>query len=148
MGTLPSLNGSNGRTTGGRFGRGNPGGPGNPFARRSAQIRSLFLESVTDDDLRAIIAKLVEMAKGGDLAAIRELLDRMLGKPLSAVAVAIAADSINEVDDDSQNLSNHSNVETLHQLMLREPDYLDYLRKKALEEDTLWCANNPISANS
>jgi hypothetical protein len=41
---------------------------------------------VTDDDLCAVIDKLVEMAKEGNLAAIRELLDRTLGRPLAAVA--------------------------------------------------------------
>jgi hypothetical protein len=33
----PSSNGSKGRGPDGRFAEGNPGGPGNPFARRSAQ---------------------------------------------------------------------------------------------------------------
>ena len=55
---------------------------------RTAAIRGLLLDAVTDDDLRAVIAKLVEMAKGGDLAAIRELLDRMIGKPVAGVLVA------------------------------------------------------------
>ena len=43
-----------------------------------------------EDDLRQVVTKLVELAKGGDLAAIRELLDRTMGKPV--VAVAMAAD--------------------------------------------------------
>lgn len=78
----PSLNGSNGgRTSGGRFAAGNPGGPGNPYARRVARLRSLILESVTDDDLRAIVAKMVERAKHGDTAMIRELLTRLVGRP-------------------------------------------------------------------
>ncbi len=40
-----------------------------------------MLEAVGDDDLRAIVAKLVELAKGGDLAAIREVLNRAVGRP-------------------------------------------------------------------
>ena len=39
--------------------------------------------------MKAIVAKLVEMAKGGDLRAMKEVLDRTLGKPVAAVAIAI-----------------------------------------------------------
>jgi hypothetical protein len=84
-----STNGSNGRGAAGRFAAGNPGGPGNPHARRVAAMRAILLEAVTDDDLRAIVAKLVAMAKDGDLAAIRELLDRTLGKSPPAVALDV-----------------------------------------------------------
>ncbi len=95
MPEAPSPNGSNGRDLAGRFAVGNPGGPGNPHASRVAALRAVLLDAVTDDDLRAIIAKLVTMAKGGDVAAGRELLDRLLGKPLTGVAVALemAADN-------------------------------------------------------
>ncbi len=48
-----------------------------------------MLDAITEDDIGAIIAKLLEMAKGGNMAAIREVLDRSLGKPLSAVAVGL-----------------------------------------------------------
>lgn len=81
----PSANGENGRAgsrdAGGRFAKGNPGGPGNPYARRVARLRSLMLEAVSDDDLKAIVAALVQQAKAGDLAAAREVLNRCTGKP-------------------------------------------------------------------
>ena len=71
MKTAPSTNGSNGnRDSNGRFAKGNPGGPGNPHARKVARLRSLILESVTEDDLRAIVAVLVKRAREGDLPAI------------------------------------------------------------------------------
>ena len=95
----PSPNGSNGgRNAGGRFAPGNRGGPGNPHAKRTAAIRGLLLDTITDDDLRAIIAKLVEMAKGGDLAAARELLDRTIGKPKSTAEIEQAALVEAEID--------------------------------------------------
>jgi hypothetical protein len=47
----------------------------------------MLLESVGDDDFRVIAAKLVDRAKGGDLASIRELLDRLMGKSVATVAV-------------------------------------------------------------
>lgn len=77
----PSQNGSNGRTSGGRFAKGNAGGPGNPFAKRAGALRSALYDAVSEDDLRAVIEKMVEAAKDGDMPAARELLNRLLGKP-------------------------------------------------------------------
>ena len=78
----PSPNGGNGqRGAHGRFAKGNAGGPGNPYARRVAELRSLILEAVTDDDLREIVKTLVKSAKDGDIAAAREVLNRLVGKP-------------------------------------------------------------------
>jgi len=82
---VPTANGDNGRDSNGRFTKGNSGGPGNPHARRTARIRRLILDSVSDDDIRATLATLVNLARGGDLAAIRELLDRTAGKAVPAV---------------------------------------------------------------
>ena len=59
-----------GRDNKGRFARGNKGGTGNPFNRRVAGLRQLLLERVSDDDLAAIVDKMIDMAKEGDLAAI------------------------------------------------------------------------------
>ncbi len=87
MSTLPSTNGANGRGAGGRFTKGNPGGPGNPHARQVAAIRSVLMSAVSDDDLRAIVSTLVEKAKAGDVMAAREVLDRLLGKAKVAVAI-------------------------------------------------------------
>ena len=88
---MPSTNGSNGGDRGpaGRFTAGNAGGPGNPHAKRIAKLRSLLVEAVNDDDLRAIISKLVEQAKAGDDAARRELLDRLLGRPHQATETTV-----------------------------------------------------------
>ena len=74
-------NGKNGRDTRGRFVEGNPGGPGNPYARQVARLRSLIREAVSEDDLRAIVATLVDKAKKGNLPAIREVFNRLIGTP-------------------------------------------------------------------
>ncbi len=87
MSTAPSPNGGNGvRDTQGRFAKGNPGGPGNPYAKQVARVRSLIVEAVSEEDLRAVIAALVEKAKGGDIVAARELFDRLVGRPATAIA--------------------------------------------------------------
>ena len=82
--TAPSLNGVNGRNSNGRFAQGNPGGPGNPHAKQIGMLRSALLEAVTPDDVKSIASKMVEMAKGGDIPAAREVLLRVLGRPQEA----------------------------------------------------------------
>lgn len=73
----------------GRFIKGNPGGPGNPHVRRTARLRSAILESISDDDFRTVVARLVKLAKGGgDLRWVRELFDRTVGKSTTAGADA------------------------------------------------------------
>ena len=95
MARKPSANGDNGRNAQGRFTEGNPGGPGNPFARQVAALRRMILDAVTEDDLKAVVAALVERAKAGDIAAARELLTRLVGKP----AVGINPDRL-DVDEE------------------------------------------------
>jgi hypothetical protein len=79
----PSPNRANGRTTGGRFAKGNPGGPGNPNAKKVAELRSTLLGAVSLDDMRAVVKKLVAQAKAGDVAASKVVLERLLGQPLA-----------------------------------------------------------------
>jgi len=85
----PSPNGSNGRDSNGRFTKGNRGGPGNPYARRVADFRRVLLEAVSDQDLHDIARTLVEKGKAGDVMAAREVLDRMLGKAKTTLAVEV-----------------------------------------------------------
>ena len=75
---------SDGRDSRGRFAVGNPGGPGSFNAKRVARLRAALLNAVSEEDMREVIAKLVELAKSGDTRAIRELLDRVLGRPVEA----------------------------------------------------------------
>ena len=74
----------NGRTDTGRFAKGNPGGPGNPHGRRVADLRAALLDAVTEADIRAVARSLVARAKAGEVPAIRELLDRLMGKVQAA----------------------------------------------------------------
>jgi len=81
MSESPVINGANGDPMAGvRFAKGNRGRPGNPYASKVARIRA-FLDAVTEQDIRAIVAKLVEEAKAGNLAAAREILQRTIGSP-------------------------------------------------------------------
>ena len=80
---MTTTNGS-GRTAGGRFATGNAGGPGNPHAPTVAKLRAAILAAVTPEDIDAIVRAMIQRAKGGDLGATKELLDRVIGKPADA----------------------------------------------------------------
>jgi hypothetical protein len=84
-GPSPSANGANGRDQRGRFAKGNSGGPGNPFARRTAMLRRVLSTAVTEKDIAAIAKRLLEQAKAGDVAAARLLLSYAIGQPTEAV---------------------------------------------------------------
>lgn len=64
----------------GRFTRGNKCGQG----RKVTELRRALLAAVTPDDLACVAARLLEMAKEGDLNAAALLFDRLLGKPMTA----------------------------------------------------------------
>jgi hypothetical protein len=74
-----------GRGPGGRFCKGNTGGPGNPYARQVAALRQEFFAAATKEDIAAIARALIEKAKQGDVAAARLVLQYTLGRPAEAV---------------------------------------------------------------
>src|SRR5262249_54998007 len=65
-------------------------GHGNPFAKRTNELRRLLLETVSEDDLIEVIRVMVGEAKAAKPWAVKELLDRLLGKPAQAVQVTDA----------------------------------------------------------
>jgi hypothetical protein len=44
-------------------------------------------EVMTNEDLRCILQGLIDRAKAGDAIATREVLDRMIGRPVQAIAL-------------------------------------------------------------
>ncbi len=66
----------------GRFIQGNKAAKGNPYAKRVAQLRSAMMDAVTAGDVRAVIARMIELAKGGDVAAAKLVLEHACGRPL------------------------------------------------------------------
>jgi hypothetical protein len=76
---------ANGRDSHGRFTTGNPGGPGNPYYRRQAELKRQLLESVTDVDILSVMRVLLGLARSGDLAAIKLFLEYTVGKPTKEV---------------------------------------------------------------
>ena len=76
---------TNGHDANGRFSPGNAGGPGNPYARRVAELRKVILECVTDKEMEIIVGASMVQTKTGKLAAIKLLFQYLLGKPAPAV---------------------------------------------------------------
>jgi hypothetical protein len=70
----------------GYFSKGNPGGPGNPFARMVAAFRAALLNTITGEDIKALVMTLIDSGKKGDTAAARLVLAYALGKPPSSSA--------------------------------------------------------------
>ena len=75
---------ANGHDAKGRWAKGNPGGPGNPFARQVAALRKVILNRLTAEDLLAITEALLAKAKEGSVGAAKLLLAYGIGKPASA----------------------------------------------------------------
>lgn len=75
----------------GRFVRGNSGGPGNPHGGTVAKLRSAMLQAITEGDVQAIIAKLVDQARDGDIKAATLLLG-YVGKPVATEEPASSPD--------------------------------------------------------
>ena len=74
-----------GKTRGRPFEPGNPGGPGRPVGSRNKA--TLALDQIADDAGKAILEKMVEAAKDGDLRAADLVLSRIWparkGRPIS-----------------------------------------------------------------
>ena len=87
------------RSANGNFAKGNSGGPGNPLAKRTAHIKRVLLDAVTDDDLQAIVKSLIEQAKGGNAKAAELVLNRLIGK---ATAEPLAGFADVELDEQEQ----------------------------------------------
>ncbi len=81
----PTRKSPSGRDKNGRFLAGNIGGPGNPFTRRTAQLRRAFCEAVSEQEITALARVLFDQAKGGDVAAAKLLFAYVIGKPVDAV---------------------------------------------------------------
>lgn len=66
----------------GKFVKGNKAAVGhkNKMAKKRQALTDDFLRQLRPCDFKKIIQTLIELAKNGDLPAIREVLDRALGK--------------------------------------------------------------------
>jgi hypothetical protein len=81
----PIADGSDGgRDERGRFTKGNPGGTGNPYSKRVAELRSALLDAITSEDICSMVRSMVERAKSSDAVAFRVISPYLFGKPIEA----------------------------------------------------------------
>jgi hypothetical protein len=71
-----------GRNGKGQFAKGCKGGPGNPYNRRTAELRQALREGVGEEGMARLSRALLKQAEAGDLAAAQLLLDYVIGKPI------------------------------------------------------------------
>ena len=84
-GAQATKQGAEGRDTRGRFAPGNPGGPGNPYARQVAAMRKLMVNFFNEDRMNHIAIILYEKASRGDLGAMKFIFQYVMGKPPETV---------------------------------------------------------------
>jgi hypothetical protein len=76
------------REKNGRFKDGHPPlSRGNPLHLRANKLRWALLKRVTKQDIEEVVDMLLEKAKGGDVIAARELLNRTIGKPTQPLEI-------------------------------------------------------------
>jgi hypothetical protein len=90
---------TNGRDQHGRFTLGCSPGPGNPFSRRSNEIRRLFYEALNQEAAEEIVCRLVEAGRRGEKWAIIEILNRTIGKPLPGTTATVVDDEVSSALD-------------------------------------------------
>jgi len=54
---------------------------------RQKMLKQSLMAAVTPEDMQDVILMLIERARGGSIAAAKELLDRTLGKPTQEIIV-------------------------------------------------------------
>lgn len=88
---------------------------GNQFARcrKADQLKQALLSAVAPSDIEAIVAMLIDKAKGGDTRAAALLLDRVLGKPAVNKTENIVAVEDASVEDDGEIVFDEGNPEEL-----------------------------------
>ena len=77
----------NGRDPSGRFGKGNPGGPGGA-RKRSFVLREAAESAITPEHVAALMRKALRMGLEGNLTAMRLVLDRSCGRPADVATSA------------------------------------------------------------
>ena len=92
----------NGRDLGGRFAKGNQGGPGGP-RKRAFELRQAAEEAVTPEHVTALMRKAVRLGLEGNVLAIRFVLERVAGRPAEAppevAPLGITVPALRSVDD-------------------------------------------------
>jgi hypothetical protein len=132
-----------GRDARGRFTKGNKGGPGNPFAREVAVLRATMIHAFTPKIFMRLVEVLRQRAEGGDMVAMKLILQYVLGKPAETLDPdRIAIDEWQKLRDAAVSLDETSAVleqvpATMACFLLKKfwPDETVQHVREALQED-------------
>lgn len=103
----------------GRFAPGNPGGPGRPPMQREGDRLATLREVVSADAWRGVCMRALKQALDGDHKA-REWLSRYL---------------LPQMGQDGDSLELPGDAEAGLLALRSDPDYLEFLRERALNDD-------------
>ena len=85
MSQSPLSPSEDGRDETGRFIEGNRHGRGNPNAKAAAAWRQALVDAATPERVRAVMDRLFQAAEAGEPWAVKEVMDRLIGKPTQAI---------------------------------------------------------------
>jgi hypothetical protein len=88
---------ASGRSNNGRFASGNPGGPGRPRREFEREYLTAISDAVPLADWRAVIARAVSDAKGGDAKARDWLARYLIGDSLRQLAEADESANVRKI---------------------------------------------------
>ena len=95
----PTKNGHKGRNKNGQFVKGGPGGPGRP--RGSHQhFKELMLATISDKRFIELVDKVIAAADNSEQWALKELLDRLMGKPSQPIEGAMGVFAMEPTEED------------------------------------------------
>ena len=110
----------------GRFVKNNPGGPGVAILSKDrVRYHTILRDCTTDEEFKKVAAKLLQRAQAGESWAVRELLDRLMGKPKQVAEV-----DVRQTHVDPQQVIN--NIAVILGLESDDPDHIE-LEQKQLE---------------
>lgn len=98
----PAQKRGDGRSTNGRFVKGNKAAVGRSGAKtRRREAAKIFCESMTKPEIKAIVRKLMDLAQAGDVEAARLVLSYSIGRPreMDAEPIQIDLPMVQSADD-------------------------------------------------
>lgn len=91
---FPNETGENPRDPLGKFVKGNPGGPGPRYAQQMQRFRREFLTHIQQGErFKTICLRLIQYAMNGEEWAVKEILNRVMGRAPLTIDPVLAEDA-------------------------------------------------------
>jgi len=146
----PLANRTNGKTHDGwrdekgRFVKGNPGGPGNPYSRQVAELKRALFDAVTYEDIKRLAKALLKQALNGNVNASKLLLSYLLGVPKMEFEIRSVDAILQEEEENPLGLPTPQEMAKL--LRCLPPEYKDPLFEILGVKSKAKCEDEPSDA--